>query len=160
MTLFNFNSESDISNWKIVNDTVMGGVSNANINKSVSQTGVFKGDVSLENNGGFAMVQYKFDTIMVDSFTKTTIKLKGDGKMYQFRIKTHLNDKHAYIFPFKTSGDWENITIPFSTMCPAFRGKKLDIENYPGKQMALVAFLIGNKKEEAFKLEIDSIALK
>lgn len=160
MILFNFNTEIGISNWKIVNDTVMGGVSNASINKSDSQTGIFKGDVSLKNNGGFAMVQYKFDTIMVDAFTKTTIKLKGDGKIYQFRIKTHLNDKHAYIFPFKTSGDWEHITIPFSMMRPAFRGKKLDIENYPGKQMALIAFLIGNKKEESFKLEIDSVELK
>jgi NADH dehydrogenase [ubiquinone] 1 alpha subcomplex assembly factor 1 len=159
MTLFNFNTESDMSNWKIVNDTVMGGVSNASIIKSDSQTGVFKGDVSLENNGGFAMVQYKFDTIMVDAFTKATIKLKGDGKMYQFRIKSHSNDKHAYIFSFKTSGDWETITIPFTSMYPAFRGKKLDIGNYPGKQMALIAFLIGNKKEESFKLEIDSIEL-
>ncbi|WP_100610012.1 CIA30 family protein [Confluentibacter lentus] len=159
MTLFNFNTESNISNWKIVNDTVMGGVSNASIHKRDTQTGVFKGDVSLKNNGGFAMVQYKFDPIMVVTFTKTIIKLKGDGKTYQFRIKTHVNDKHAYIFPFKTSGDWETITIPFSMMYPAFRGKKLDIENYPGKQMALIAFLIGNKKEEAFKLEIDSIEL-
>lgn len=160
MTLFDFKTSSDMFNWKIVNDTVMGGVSNARIHKSDSQIGVFEGDVSLENNGGFAMVQYKFDTIMVDAFTKAIIKLKGDGNMYQFRIKTHSNDKHAYIFPFKTSGDWETITIPFGNMHPAFRGKKLDIENYPGKQMELIAFLIGNKKEETFKLEIDSIALK
>jgi NADH dehydrogenase [ubiquinone] 1 alpha subcomplex assembly factor 1 len=34
------------------------------------------------------------------------------------------------------------------------------MENYPGEQMEMIAFLIGNKKAEPFKLEIDSIVLK
>jgi len=138
----------------------MGGVSQAQIGIDSSGTGVFIGRVSLENNGGFAMVQYTFNTISADTFTKACIKLKGDGNPYQFRIKTHVDNKHSYVHAFQTSGDWEYITIPFANMYPAFRGKKLELENYPGKQMALIAFLIGNKKEESFKLEIDSIELK
>jgi hypothetical protein len=138
----------------------MGGVSQAHIGIDSSGTGIFKGHVSLKNNGGFAMVQYTFNTISAGTFTKACIKLKGDGNSYQFRIKTHVDDKHSYVYAFQTSGDWENITIPFASMYPAFRGKKLELENYPGKQMALIAFLIGNKKEEAFKLEIDSVELK
>ena len=45
-------------------------------------------------------------------------------------------------------------------MYPAFRGRKLNAENYPGKQMEMMAFLIGNKKAESFQLEIESIELK
>ena len=45
-------------------------------------------------------------------------------------------------------------------MYPAFRGRKLNIGNYPGKQMEMIAFLIGNKNAESFILEIDSIILK
>jgi len=88
------------------------------------------------------------------------IRLKGDGKSYQFRIKTNNSDYYSYVAPFKTSGDWETIEIPFNSMYPAFRGRKLNAENYPGKQMEMIAFLIGNKKAESFQLEIESIELK
>jgi len=160
MTLFNFNPSSDITNWNIVDDVVMGGRSNSTFSISDRGTGFFRGKVSLENNGGFSMVQYRFDTKEVDEFSKVIIKIKGDGKQYQFRIKTNNSDYYAYIATFKTSGDWETISIPFDTMYPAFRGRTLDAENYPGKQMEMIAFLIGNKKAENFKLEIDTIKLK
>lgn len=160
MTLFNFNDQSDISNWNIVDDVVMGGRSNGTFGLSNSGKGLFKGKVSLENNGGFSMVQCRFNAKQVNNFTMVSIRLKGDGKSYQFRIKTHNSDDYSYVAPFQTSGDWETIEIPFNSMYPAFRGRKLNIGNYPGEQMELIAFLIGNKKAESFQLEIESIELK
>jgi NADH dehydrogenase [ubiquinone] 1 alpha subcomplex assembly factor 1 len=160
MKLFKFSTESDLSQWKIVGDFVMGGVSNGNIRINDAANGEFSGTISLENNGGFSMVQYFFDTRIVNTFTKASIRLKGDGKTYQFRIKTNSEDKHSYVSSFNTTANWETIEIPFNKMIPTFRGKKLDLENYPGNQMEQIAFLIGNKKEEAFKLELDFIELK
>ena len=160
MTLFNFNPSSDITNWNIVDDVVMGGRSNSTFSISDNGTGVFRGKVSLENNGGFSMVQYRFDTKEVDEFSKVFMRIKGDGKTYQFRVKTNDSDYYSYVTSFNTSGDWETIEIPFSSMYPAFRGRPLDAENYPGKSMEMIAFLIGNKKAESFKLEIDTIELK
>ncbi|WP_396603198.1 CIA30 family protein [Algibacter sp. R77976] len=160
MTLFDFNSKSNISNWRIVDDVVMGGQSNGNFKINNAGNGLFSGDVSLENNGGFSMVQYAFETKNSSNFSKVCIKLKGDGKAYQFRIKSSKQDKHAYIASFTTTTDWETIEVPFNTMHPAFRGRKLDIPNYDGKQMEMIAFLIGNKTAEPFNLEIDSIVLK
>lgn len=160
MTLFNFNPSSNITNWNIVDDVVMGGRSNSTFSISDNGTGVFRGKVSLENNGGFSMVQYRFDTKEVDEFSKVFMRIKGDGKTYQFRVKTNDSDYYSYVTSFNTSGDWETIEIPFSSMYPAFRGRPLDAENYPGKSMEMIAFLIGNKKAESFKLEIDTIELK
>jgi len=160
MTLFNFDSKSDISNWRIVDDVVMGGRSNWYFKINDSGNGIFLGDVSLENNGGFSMVQYGFDTKKVSNYTKVCIKLKGDGKTYQFRIKENNSDYYSYVTSFETSKDWETIEITFNSMYPAFRGRKLDDANYSGEQMEMIAFLIGNKKAEAFNLEIDSIILK
>lgn len=160
MTLFNFNSKSNISNWRIVDDVVMGGQSNGNFTINEAGNGLFHGKVSLENNGGFSMVQYRFDTKDVSNYSKVLIKLKGDGKAYQFRVKSDSNDAHSYIYPFETNGEWQTIEVPFNTMYPTFRGRKLNTGNYTGKQMELIAFLIGNKKAESFILEIDSIVLK
>ena len=160
MTLFDFNTNSNIDNWKIVDDVVMGGRSNGSFYINSSGHGEFSGTISLKNNGGFSMVQYGFDTKKVDVFTKVLIRLKGDGKKYQFRIKTSESDDYSYVAPFETSGNWETVIIPFNSMYPAYRGRKLDAENYPGNQMEMIAFLIGNKKAESFILEIDTIVLE
>jgi NADH dehydrogenase [ubiquinone] 1 alpha subcomplex assembly factor 1 len=160
MILFDFNTQSTITNWQIVDDAVMGGRSSSSFALNKAGLGVFEGVVSLENNGGFSMVQYRFDAKKVNAFSNLCVKLKGDGKAYQFRIKTNARDSHSYIASFNTTGEWQTIEIPFETMYPAYRGRTLSMENYPGEQMEMIAFLIGNKKAEPFKLEIDSIVLK
>ncbi|MBP0905090.1 CIA30 family protein [Mariniflexile gromovii] len=160
MIIFDFNTKSDVTNWKTINDVVMGGKSNSFFSINDAGIGVFRGEVSLENNGGFAMLQYHFNSKNVFTFSKVCLKVKGDGKTYQFRIKNSARDKHSYIATFNTTTKWCNIEIPFSNMHPAFRGKSLDIPNYSGEQMEQITFLIGNKKEETFSLEISNIMLK
>ncbi|MFD0836886.1 CIA30 family protein [Mariniflexile aquimaris] len=160
MIIFDFNTQSDISNWNTINDMVMGGKSNSAFTLNDLGFGVFSGMVSLENNGGFSMVQYNFETKNVADFTKVCLRIKGDGKTYQFRIKSKASDKHSYIAAFKSETDWTTIEIAFNSMYPAFRGKTLNMPNYEGNHMEQIAFLIGNKKEESFTLVIDSIVLK
>lgn len=160
MTMFNFTSTSNISNWKIVDDVVMGGRSNGDFKINAEGHGEFSGKVSLENNGGFSSLHYYFNTLTSHTYSKFVIKIKGDGKSYQFRVKDKQSDRHSFIFQFNTIEDWQTIEIPFSEMHAAFRGRRLDIPNFKGQQMEEIAFLIGNKKQETFKLIIDSISLK
>ena len=160
MILFDFDTKSDISNWIIVDDVVMGGRSNGTFTLNEKGHGVFSGDVSLENNGGFSSLRYRFNTKKVKGFTKAILKVKGDGKAYQFRMKTNTYDRHSYIATFQTNGEWQSIEINLVDMYPAFRGTKLNIPNYPAETLEELAFLIGNKKAESFQLEIDSIVLQ
>jgi len=159
-TLFNFSTSSNIDTWQVVNDGVMGGLSQGQFSLNESGHGYFRGKVSLANKGGFSSVRNRFKTIGVKSFSKVKIRLKGDGKAYQFRVKATADQRYSYIGGFATSGDWEIVTIAFSHMYPAFRGRLLDMANYSGETMTEIAFLIGNKKEETFALEIDYIQLQ
>jgi hypothetical protein len=86
--------------------------------------------------------------------------VKGDGKDYQFRLKSSSSDYYSYVTTFATSGEWQEIEINMADMYPTFRGRTLDQANFPGDQMEEIAFLIGNKKNEDFKLLIDKIELK
>ena len=160
MKLFDFNFESNIRNWKIVDDVVMGGRSNGNFKINDTGYGEFSGDVSLKNNGGFSSVRYNFNTLSSSNFKSFQLRIKGDGNPFQFRVKSSNRRRFSYIYTFNTSGDWETISIPFNKMEPAFRGYKLDQPNFDGLQMEEIAFLIGNKKEQSFKLFIDSIILE
>ena len=120
---------------------------------------MFAGRVSLENNGGFSSVRYVFEKTQVQADSKLTIRLKGDGKSYQVRVKEDSSTRHSYIASFQTSGEWQEIDIPLRTMYPSFRGQKLDLPNFAHPQIKELVFLIGNKKAEDFKLLIDTIAL-
>ena len=160
MILFDFNNDSILTNWRVIDDVVMGGRSNGSLNINAEGNAVFRGKVSLQNNGGFSSIRYQFEQREITSHEKISIRLKGDGKAYQFRVKSNKRDRHNYIFPFKTSGNWETSEIPLNDMTPTFRGRKLNILNYNGEVMEEVAILIGNKQAESFRLEIDKIWLK
>jgi len=160
MTLYDFSTNSDLSNWTVVNDVVMGGRSEADFSVNSDGHAVFHGEVSLENNGGFSSVRHRFAQKKAEDYDTMVIRLKGDGKRYQFRVKTASSDRHSYIYHFQTTGDWQIIEIPFTEMYPGFRGNKLDMPNYPGKEMEEIAFLIANNKAEAFNLELDKIFMK
>lgn len=159
-SIFEFNKTADISNWSVVDDVVMGGRSSGNFYLNSEGHGIFEGQVSLENNGGFSSVRYDFYKMSTKDFSKVIIKVKGDGKSYQFRVKSESSDYYSYITSFETSNDWETIELKLSNMYPAFRGRNLDMPNYDKESIEEIAFLIGNKKAESFKLEIESIVLK
>jgi len=92
--------------------------------------------------------------------SKFVIVLKGDGKTYQFRIKTKRSQNHSYVATFTIDNTWQTIKIPFSSMVPSFRGRRLDMVNFPGEYLEEIGFLIGNKKGEDFKLGIDYISVQ
>jgi hypothetical protein len=160
MILFNFNAQSELSNWVIVDDVVMGGRSTGSFSLTPEGHGLFKGRISLENNGGFSSVRHRFASNQVREFTKVKLRVKGDGKSYQFRVRSSAGDSHAYVATFKTTEAWSTVEIPFATMYPSFRGQKLGLPNYPGQVMEEIAFLIANKTAETFALGIDRIELE
>lgn len=160
MLLFDFNTNASLRDWYIVDDVVMGGRSDGRFFMNDEGHGVFKGSVSLENNGGFSSVRYRFSAKELTSQTKVKLKVKGDGKLYQFRVKSSVYERFSYNAEFQTSGDWEIIELNLNEMYPAFRGRKLNLPNYPAKQLNEIAILIGNKKAESFELLIDQIILE
>lgn len=160
MTLFDFSEKQDLNSWKIVNDGVMGGISSSSIEITAEGHGLFSGKVSTQNNGGFASVRCSLSAIEITDKTKVCLRIKGDGKNYQFRIKEDKNTYYSYITTFSTSGEWETISIDLNDFYPSFRGRKLSQSNFNHDIIKQVSFLIANKKNESFKLEIDKIELK
>ncbi|MDG1476839.1 MAG: CIA30 family protein, partial [Vicingaceae bacterium] len=91
--------------------------------------------------------------------TKVILKIKGDSKNYQFRLKSKSTSYYSYIKSFSTNGKWQEIEILLSDMYPSFRGRKLDKPNFSEDYIEEIAFLIGNKSNESFELLIDEVRL-
>ena len=159
LSLHDFSPQSS-NQWRVVDDVVMGGRSSGNFKVNSEGNGVFYGEVSTENNGGFSSVRHEVKTINTEKFSEVVMKLKGDGKAYQFRLKPSIANYFSYIQTFDTNGEWQEIRIPFKDFYPSFRGRKLDQPNFDGSQIEEMTFLIANKKNENFKLEIDWISAK
>ena len=158
--IFKFEPGVSTDGWQIIDDRVMGGKSQGDFMINSEGFGVFEGYVTTENNGGFSSLRYNFDGIKTAGFKSIVLKLKGDGKSYQFRLKGTSNQRHSYIHTFTTTGLEQEISIPLKDFYPKFRGRTLDLPNFDADTIEQIAFLIGNKVKESFRLEIQSISLK
>jgi hypothetical protein len=114
----------------------------------------------LANYGGFASVQLNKTIKLTEQKTCIVLRVKGDGKAYEFRLKGEISQPESYVHPFTTSGAWETIKLPISEFYPQFRGRKLNSPNFHFKNIEQLSFLIANKQEEDFTLLIDWIGLE
>lgn len=158
-TLFDFTTDSDLNNWYIVDDVVMGGRSDGKIRISSEGHGLYTGTISLENNGGFSSLRYRTEPVSVGQGDKLRVRLKGDGKTYQLRVKQDRRNEYSYVYEFESTGDWQEIEVPLHEMYPVYRGRQLNRPNFDHDRIEELIFLIGNKRPEEFRLLIDHIEL-
>ena len=159
-TLFDFSEPASVRTWNIVNDGVMGGLSSSALKWSPDGHAIFTGRVSLENYGGFASVRATPQDFMIADYTGIQLRIKGDGNKYKFRIRTNANfDGVAYTLDFTTLPDqWNTIKLPFSSFKPTFRGRTLyNVGPLQPLDIRQIGFLIGDKQEGNFALEVDWI---
>ena len=158
--IYTFSTQTNIKEWRIVNDGVMGGISKSSLVLTDAGHGQFSGHVSLANNGGFASMQLNTTVKLAEEKKFIVLRVKGDGKRYEFRLKSEILQSESYVHQFATSGEWENLKLAISEFYPQFRGRKLNLPNFEFKSIEQLSFLIANKQEEDFKLLIDWIGLE
>ena len=150
----------DSGEWLVVNDGVMGGLSSSGIRGTGEGTGLFSGELSLENNGGFASVRCLVGLTDLSDFDGLVVRVRGDGRSYQLRLRgSDRFDGVAYRAFFDTiDGEWVMARIPFEDFLPTFRGRTLtDAPTLDVSQIAQVAFLVADKQPGSFALEIDFV---
>lgn len=154
-----FTQPDEIQNWVIVNDTVMGGRSAARVEIVEGQL-YFYGDLSLQNNGGFASTRRVGEPRDWSSQHNISLNLKGDGRQYQFRLRTSRSwDGVAYVANFKTHGESQVIAFSTSDFTPQWRGRI--VTNAPVLDFAdvqQIGFMLADKQPGRFQIEIKSIS--
>jgi hypothetical protein len=82
--MIGFTELENPDSWRITNDGVMGGKSKGHF-LLIKNQGLFTGDISLDNNGGFSSVFRKLEPLSSDLET-VIIDIQGDGLAYQLRM--------------------------------------------------------------------------
>jgi hypothetical protein len=160
LLLFDFRQSSVFKQWRSINDTVMGGISASQLQSTKEGTALFTGNVSLENNGGFASLQSQPSLYNLTGYTGITLRVRGDGKRYKLSLKNNAYlDTTRYESAFTTTkNEWITVTIPFRDLVPTFRGTLLN--NKPPLDVSSVqsfGLLISDKQEGSFRLELEWI---
>ena len=157
-----FSSQSNLE-WFAVNDGVMGGLSESSMNNHENGYGIFAGNVSLENNGGFASVRAMVPKNDYTGYDQIVIRVKGDGKKYQLRIRNSRDfDGVSYQAGFTAKpGNWQNVAFSEEDFTPVWRG--MVVKDYPAfefENMKQIGFLIADYQKGNFELMIESIKIE
>ena len=158
--IFDFKNTKEGAQWRPVNDTVMGGVSRSRIEVTAQGTAVFRGEVSLANNGGFASIRSRPANHNLKGYQGVVLRIKGDGQQYKLGLKLDSRrDGPSYRINFPTQkGRWITVRIPFAQLVPTFRGRVL--RNQPKVDPARIksfSLMIADKQTGPFRLEVDWI---
>ncbi len=148
--------------WRIVNDGVMGGLSQSQMELTGENRAHFHGTVSLENNGGFASTRAELPEELRKGVTAIRIRVKGDGQRYSLRLRPEGKlGRVSYRAYFETeAGQWQEFTFSLSNFTPTFRGRVLtNVPSLENQTLEEIGFLIADKQEGQFELLIDWIEM-
>ena len=156
--LINPDQNIGLKGWSIVNDDVMGGISNSYMSLNEEKNLIFKGYLSLENNGGFASSRLGVKRKALLGVKSFKLKFRGDGKTYKLRLRQNYR-RVSYSCDFKSTKDkWVEVGIPIEDFKPTWRG--YNYSDYPALEIVEINSLglhISDKQEGEFELEIEYI---
>lgn len=156
--LLDFSRPSVVREFRVVNDSVMGGVSSSRL----SQTNAgarFEGDVSLENNGGFASfrgpIQFPAESAAL------LLTVRGDGQRYKLTLKVDDSPGTAqYQAAFVAPREWQTLRFEPADFVASFRGRAVAAPRLRLVDVQYVGLLISDKQSGAFRIELRDISVE
>ena len=134
------------SKWQLFTDQVMGGVSKGTmVRDAVAGRPAIRmrGDVSLENNGGFLQIALDLspDGTIFDASAWSGIELDvfGNGEEYGVHLRTDALNRpwQSYRQSFKANAEWRTVHLPFDHFVPHRTDILLDVHRL--RRIGLVA---------------------
>ncbi len=151
-----FTNSNTIRDCWIVNDGVMGGVSQSSLRQDVNGI-FFEGQVSLENNGGFASmrssVKFPQETQLIE------LLAKGDGKRYKLVLRTELAPRVTYVADFIAEPTWKTYRFNLSQFKSTFRGRDINAPTLSFSDVIEFGILISNSQEGSFVIQLKRLSL-
>ena len=149
-----FSNPNTLRDSWIVNDGVMGGVSQSSLRQD--EDGMFfEGVVSLENNGGFASmrssVRFPQGTQLIELFAK------GDGKRYKLVLRTELAPRVTYVADFIALPSWQTYRFNLSQFKSTFRGRDVNAPALSFSDVIDFGILISNNQAGSFAIQLKTL---
>lgn len=143
--------------WRIVNDGVMGGCSNSQLEVHDEHL-LFHGQLSTENRGGFVSVLGRLEDPL-ERLAGFKLAASGDGKRYQLRLReTESSRDVAWRAFFNTRQRQSTVIIGMDEFHPVMRGQPAigakPLEITPVRHLG---FMLTSRRPGPFELRIHGL---
>ena len=150
----------DHPKWRVVNDTVMGGVSSSSATPLEDGLVRFAGILSLENNGGFASIRADSEEYALEESGTLVLKVRGDGRGYTVDLRTRRRQgAFSYKSGFQTvAGEVTEVRLPLSSFRATAFGRRMPVATpLDPKRIVSFGFMLAEKKPGPFRLDVLSV---
>jgi hypothetical protein len=161
--VFDFPTVDDVRGWSVVNDTVMGGVSTGRLAWKDGAL-VFTGELSRDNNGGFASVRSPLiDPTAAAAWADRAglgVAAQGGGRVWTVEVRTDAKDG-GWISTITTPAEEiAAVELPWASFDPVtrFLDPRAPAAPLDPSRIVSVAFYLVDGIEAPFRLELRSIA--
>jgi monofunctional biosynthetic peptidoglycan transglycosylase len=155
--LFDFTRPDSATAWQPVNDGVMGGVSDGRFLITPEGHLRFLGNLSLENNGGFASVRTRRAPLALRDGDALWIRLRGDGREYLLNLYVpSFQTAYSYRAAIPTTaGEWTEVRIPLKDCCATSFGRKLPSAGpVDASRVNGLGLMLADKKPGPFQVDV------
>lgn len=156
----NFRDYNHFESIVLIHDTVMGGRSSGTVIRHNDDAVLFTGNLSLENNGGFASAEFKLlNPITALNSTQLILHTKPENRTYQLRLKTALIAQGvAYVAEFSADNGQQTFVFTPDNFSGRYRGNPvLNLPPLHFSDVSHVSIMLADKTPGPFQIALYSL---
>lgn len=158
-----FGHDKSGADWQIINDGVMGGLSEGKAVFTDSSL-CYSGSISLDNNGGFSSLRSRFGAMDLSEYETVSIRFRSEGQPFAFVLETsRVWYQPSFRYQFATAQDeWKTVTMNLAEFKETRVGRETGqtISENQLEEVIRMGFINAGKYESDFELEIDYIVFE
>lgn len=145
--------------WYVVNDGVMGGLSNASV--SISDGTLTHSGELVTRGGGFSYVGTRLLNGALVGYSSLRVRLNTSGRTYaaNFADARTWRVTHQVLIPETANNAWQEVTISFDDTVPTIFSRQVDSEGFDAREVEELAFILSDGIDGPFQTRIDWIKL-
>ena len=156
-----FSNPDAVSPWQIVNDGVMGGLSQGTRFAEDAHM-VFRGVINT-NGGGFSSLRRRMSPGDLSGATGITLRVRGDGRDYKLTFRTSERWRGRSVsyqasIPSMTPGDWADVTVPFADMRTSVFGRTVRANPFDQSDVREMGIILADGIDGPFHLDVKSLS--
>ncbi|MDH3287047.1 MAG: CIA30 family protein [Betaproteobacteria bacterium] len=153
--VLDFSRPEVLQTFRVINDDVMGGVSTSRLHTTDGAM-VFEGEVSLENNGGFA--SFRGPVRFPAESAALLLTVRGDGQRFKLTLKLDASTAtHQYQAAFVAPREWQTLRFEPADFSASYRGRAVAAPRIELGAVRYFGLLISDRQPGAFKVELRDV---
>ncbi|MGB3455431.1 MAG: CIA30 family protein [Litorimonas sp.] len=162
-----FSDPASLEPWRIVNDGVMGGLSQGTrFHEGEKGNGamVFAGTINT-NGGGFSSLRAGLAPGALSDTEGLRLRVRSDGRAYKMTFRTSERWRGRSVsyqtpIPQTSPGDWAEVTVPFDAMDTSVFGRTVRAAPFDPADAREIGIILADGIDGPFRLEVAYMACR